>query len=84
MEKSWRLRLKVEETLRRYRTAAQYRKMLQGQGIAASDTLMRARQGEAQALAEYNRALRAFTDLTVHGGVAEREPQALAEPAVGA
>jgi len=64
MEESWRLRLKLEETLRRYLTAAQHRKALQERGPAADDALARARQAESQTLDEYNRVLRVFTDLT--------------------
>lgn len=65
-EESWRLRLKMEEALRRYRTAAHYRKMLQdrGEGLIR---LIRARQGEFEALAEYNRILRDYKELTVRG-----------------
>jgi hypothetical protein len=65
-EESWRLRLKMEEALRRYRTAAHYRKMLQNRGEGLIP-LMRARQGEFDALAEYNRIVRNYTELTVCG-----------------
>jgi len=81
LDESWRL--KVEEASGRYRDAsAQYRKMLEQQtdaatrGPDASGALMRARQAQSQALAEYSRLLRIFTDLTVHGKAPEEQPAA--------
>lgn len=76
LEESWRL--KLEEASNRYRVAtAEYRAMLEEQsdgttrGPDATDALMRARQAESQALAEYTNVLRMFTDLTIHGKVPE-------------
>jgi len=42
----------------------------------ATEALMRARQAESQALAEYTHVLRIFTDLTVHGKVPEGQSAA--------
>lgn len=78
LEESWRL--KLEEASSRYKAAnAEYRMMLDEQSDgairvpAATDTLMRARQAESEALAEYTHVLRMFTDLTVHGKAPEEE-----------
>lgn len=82
LEDSWRLR--VEETQARYRKATeQYRRVLQEQpnGIShdPKGALALARQAQSEALAEYLRMLRAFTDLTVHGKVPEERSGAVSE-----
>jgi hypothetical protein len=74
MEDSWRERL--EETQARYQKATeQYRRLLQEQPRGSSNDLdgplVFARQQEAEALAEYTRVLRLFTDLTVKGKMPE-------------
>jgi hypothetical protein len=73
MEDSWRERL--EETQARYQKATeQYRRLLQEQPRGSSNLdgpLAFARQQEAEALAEYTRVLRLFTDLTVKGKMPE-------------
>jgi hypothetical protein len=74
MEDSWRERL--EETQARYQKATeQYRRLLQEQPHGSSNDLdgplALARQQESEALAEYARVLRLFTDLTVKGKVPE-------------
>lgn len=81
LEEFWRL--KVEEAASRYRAAtAQYRTMMEEQsggttrGPDATDALMRARQAETQALAEYTHVLRMFADLTIRDKVPEEPPAA--------
>ena len=81
LEESWRL--KLEEASSRYRAAtAEYRTMLEEQrdgatpGPDATDALMRARQAESQALAEYTHVLRMFADLTIRGKPPEEQPAA--------
>lgn len=74
LEDFWRLR--VEETQARYHKATgHYRRLLQEQpgGTPHDPTggLALARQAESEALAEYIRVLRAFTDLTVNGKIPE-------------
>jgi len=49
--------------------------MLAEQSVA-TDALMRARQAESRALAEYAQVLRTFADLTIHGKVPEEQPAA--------
>ncbi len=76
LEEDWRLRL--EGTLHRYRTASEmYRKVLQAQpdGLPPSPdgAVGRARQAESDALAEYTRVLRIFTDLTMHGKIPDQQ-----------
>jgi len=74
LEESWRL--KLEEASSRYKAAtAEYRTMLAEQSVA-TDALMRARQAESRALAEYAQVLRTFADLTIHGKVPEEQPAA--------
>ena len=68
--------LKLQEAHRRYQAAtARYRRMLQMQpeGLTQGPdgSLTAARQAESQALAEYTRVLRIFTDLTVHSKIPE-------------
>ena len=70
VEDSWRLRL--EETHVRYRQATQhYRELLEAQLEATpynpNGALALARQAESQALSEYVRVLKIFTELTVNG-----------------
>ena len=79
LEDSWLLRL--EEAQARYQKATErYRRLLQGQPDGTSrdprGVLALARQAESQALAEYSRILRAFTDLTVNGKVPEERSAA--------
>jgi hypothetical protein len=74
LEDSWRLRL--EETQFRYREATNhYRKLLQerpdGTPHHPDRDLALARQAQAEALAEYIRVLRMFTELTVNGKMPE-------------
>ena len=74
LEDSWRLRL--EETQARYQKATEdYRRLLQEQPDGAlhdpKGALALARQAESEALGEYSRILRAFTELTVNGKVPE-------------
>ena len=74
LEDSWRLRL--EETLIRYREATQqYRKLLQaqpdGRPLNPDGALALARSAESQALADYMGVLRIFTELTVNGKMPE-------------
>lgn len=71
-EDSWRLRL--EETEARYQKATErYRRLLQEQPDATPydprAALALARQAESEALSEYSRIPRAFTELTVNGKV---------------
>ena len=79
LEDSWRLRL--EETKARYHKATErYRRLLQEQPDGTPhdprSALALARQAESEALAEYSRLLRAFTDLTVNGKVPEERSAA--------
>ena len=72
LEESWRQRL--EEKLRRYHTASEeYRRLLReeadGQCPLPDSPLACARRAESEALMEYSRVLRIFSDLTVHGKV---------------
>jgi hypothetical protein len=74
LEDLWRLRL--EETQVRYREATeQYRKVLQGQAdgraLNPDAALALARHAKSQALADYMRVLRMFTELTVNGKMPE-------------
>ena len=74
MEDSWRVRL--EETQARYQKATeQYRRLLQerphGRSNDLDGALALARQQESEALAEYTRVIRLFTDLTVKGKMPE-------------
>jgi hypothetical protein len=74
LEDSWRLRL--EEAQARYQKATErYRRLLQEQpdGIShdPKGALALARQAESEALAEYCRILRTFTELTVYRKVPE-------------
>lgn len=79
LEDSWRLRL--EEAHVHYRRATdQYRKSLQDQPDGRlhnpSGALALARQAESEALAEYTRVLRVFTELTVNGKIPEERSAA--------
>lgn len=70
LEESWRL--KCEQARQRYETARTgYRNRLKENPSslrpAAEKPLLRARQAESDALADYFRVLRTFTDLIVHG-----------------
>lgn len=62
---------RLEEIQGRYREAAeQYRRLLEqsdGRPCYANAAFARARQEESQALAEYIRRLRNFTELTIRG-----------------
>jgi len=74
LEEAWRLR--VEEALQTYREATEeYRRVLReepdGQPPDPESILARARQTESEALMEYSRLLRIFTDLTIHGKLPE-------------
>jgi len=76
IEESWWLRLQQAQT--RYRTAtAQYRRMLnqqpEGQTSSVDYSLLRAREAESQARAEYRRVLAIFTDLTLYGKIPEEQ-----------
>jgi hypothetical protein len=71
----WRMR--VEETQAYYRKATEeYRRLLEerlgGTPHDPNGALALARQVESDALAEYCRVLRAFTDLTVNGKMPEQ------------
>jgi CheY-like chemotaxis protein len=66
------LRLRVEQTLQRYRVATtEYRKLLHeepdGRPPSPDSALALARQAESEALMEHSQVLRIFTDLTIHG-----------------
>ena len=79
LEDSWRLRL--EEAHIHYRKATdQYRKLLQNQPDGRphdpNGALALARQAESEALAEYTRAQRVFTELTVNGKIPEERSAA--------
>ena len=79
LEDFWRTR--VEEAQARYHKATEgYRRLLQEQPDGMSHdpkgTLAIARQAESEALAEYSRILRAFTELTVNGKVPEERSAA--------
>lgn len=79
LEESWRLR--VEETRARYNKATEhYRHLLQQQPERAqreaNGSLALARKAESEALAEYSRVLRTFTELTVNGKIPEQQPAA--------
>jgi CheY-like chemotaxis protein len=74
LEDTWRAHL--EESQRQYQDASNsYRKMLaeqrDGQPPRPDGPLARARQAESEALMEYARVLRLFTDLTIHGKLPE-------------
>jgi hypothetical protein len=74
LEDTWRGRL--EECQKQYQDASHsYRKLLaeepDGQPPRPESPLARARQAESEALTEYSRVLRLFTDLTVHGKLPE-------------
>jgi CheY-like chemotaxis protein len=70
LEDLWRT--KVEDARGRYAAATEeYRKLLDGtpEGVPPNpdSPVARARQAQSEALAEYSRVLRVFTELTVHG-----------------
>jgi hypothetical protein len=80
LEDLWRT--KLEEAQKKYLDAtARYRQLLvasaHGSSSAADSPLAQARQVQSEALAEYTRVLRAFTDLAVNG----RVPKEPASPA---
>jgi hypothetical protein len=75
----WRVRL--EETQARYQKAKErYRGLLQEQpdGVShdSKGALALALQAELEALAEYRRILRAFTELTLNGKIPEEQSPA--------
>lgn len=79
LEDSWRSA--VEEAHLRYKEATDaYRKLLaetpEGSVPRPDSALARARQVESEALAEYSRALRVFTELTIHGKRPEEQSEA--------
>ena len=79
LEDSWRLR--VEETRVLYHKAQdRYRQLLgeqpDGTAYDPNSAIALARQAESQALAEYSRILRAFTDLSVNGKIPEERSMA--------
>jgi hypothetical protein len=70
LEETWRLR--VEQALQQYRAATmEYRRLLQeepdGRFPCPDGALARVRQVESDALIEYSRSLKMFSDLTIHG-----------------
>ena len=72
LEEAWRLR--CDQALHRYkRASAQYRNLLKeeplNQALAAEHPLFLARAAESEALAEYSRILKLFTELTIHGRI---------------
>lgn len=78
LEDEWRR--KLEEAARRYHgAAAEYRRALEQhteearRGSLASDALMRCRRAESEALADYTRVLKFFTDLTIRGKLPEED-----------
>jgi hypothetical protein len=77
------LALETGAGVSRYKAAnEEYKTMLeeqnngQGGGPDATDALMRARQAESQALAEYTHVLRNFTDVPVRDKVPEERSAA--------
>jgi CheY-like chemotaxis protein len=81
LEDLWRV--KLETAMSEYQcVASAYKSLLEQQGDGtprstdATDALMRARQAQSEALAEYTRVLRTFTDLTIHGKMPEDESAA--------
>jgi CheY-like chemotaxis protein len=78
LEEIWRA--KLEEARLRYNAATgEYRKLLGktpgGSPPSPDSALARARQIESEALAEYSRLLRIFTELTVDGKPPEEQPE---------
>ena len=74
LEEAWHLR--CDQALHRYKKAsAEYRSLLKeepsNQTLAAEHPLMLARAAESEALAEYSRILKLFTELTIHGRIPE-------------
>lgn len=72
MEDSWRLRL--EQAHEQYKTAnAQYRRLLEEKPQISwsgqNDLLAQARQGKAEALAEFKTVLNSFSELLLHGTI---------------
>ena len=72
LEDAWRLR--AEQALQKYRAATdEYRRLLREDPSGflhdQANTLSLARDNESQALLEYSRVLRIFTDLTLHGTI---------------
>jgi hypothetical protein len=75
---------KLEEANRKYQSAtARYRRLLQEKVEAPSPssggTLEQARQAESEALSEYTRVLKIFTDLTVNGTIPKEQPTRTAD-----
>ena len=84
LEEFWRLEL--EQAIRRYKTTtAEYKEILEGCGDRAAEgsdgasALRRAREAQTQALADFTRMLRLFTDLTVHDRWPEEWPAVSAD-----
>jgi len=78
IEESWRI--KLEEASERYNAARSlYRQLLieapEGLTPSTDGPVAMARRTEAEALAEYTRVLKVFTELTVHGTMPQ-QPQA--------
>ena len=83
LEDTWRQRL--EQLREKYRAASDiYRALLrkepEGETPSPDSPLARARQAESEALLEYSRVLRLFSDLTLYGKLPEEEPAASSEP----
>ena len=79
LENAWRVR--SEMARERYETASRlYRKLLdekpEGLIPGHDDPMALARHAESEALAEYTRILKLFTELIVHGRIPEEESAA--------
>ena len=82
VEEAWRIR--SEMARERYETAKrQYRELLEErpEGLIPrhNGPLALARDAESEALAEYARILKVFTELTLHGWTPEEQPDAKAD-----
>ena len=76
LEDAWRARSEMARA--RYEMArTRYRKLLEakpdGPTPPENDPLAFARHAESEALAEYTRVLKIFTDLTLHGRIPEEQ-----------
>jgi hypothetical protein len=76
LEDAWRIRSEVARE--RYQTArARYRELLDAKpeelNPPQDDPLALARHAKSEALAEYTRILKLFTELTMHGRVPEED-----------
>lgn len=83
LEDTWRIRL--EQAMSRYRAANQeYRALLEsspeGRPTSPESPLAQARQAESDALAEYTRVLRIFSDLTIYGKLTGLWPDGVPTP----